>query len=70
MSDCPVCGAHQPLEQQALAGEVIPQPADGDYLTRQRRTEDILARIERSADALYAAQYAAMAAMFLTKASR
>jgi hypothetical protein len=70
MSDCPVCGAHQPLEQQALAGEVIPQPADGDYLARQRRTEDILARIERSTDALYAAQYAAMAAMFLTKASR
>jgi hypothetical protein len=70
MADCPVCGAHQPLEQQALAGELVTQLPDGDYLARQRRTEDILARIERSTDALYAAQYAAMAAMFLTKASR
>jgi hypothetical protein len=70
MAADPIRLPHEPLEQQALAGELVTQPADGDYLTRQRRTEDILARIERSTDALYAAQYAAMTAIFLTKASR
>jgi hypothetical protein len=69
MSD-PIRDPHQPLEGHGLSGEFCPQASDGGDLPHHRRPQDILADIERSPDALYAAQYAAMAALFIIKASR
>jgi hypothetical protein len=69
MSD-PIRLPHQPLEQQALSGELVPQLPDGGDLPRHRRPQDILTDIEHDIATIQTMQLAAMSALFFTKASR
>jgi hypothetical protein len=66
----PIRLPHEPLEQQALAGELVPQLPDGGDLPHHRRPQDILTDIEHDIETIRLAEYAAFAACMFLKASR